>query len=359
MPKKGANLEEVAAHAGVSTATVSRVARGVGQVSAATRAKVNAAIAELGFRPNHLGRALASRRHGALGVVFPGLSGPYYSEVIAGFEEEAVASQLSVLILGTHLLRGAQDLVLDMADRVDGIAVLGGSVSDTVVDALLTRDCPVVQIAGSHRDGVVTIRSEGVEAVRALTLHLIADHGYGKLAFVGNPTGSPDGQARWEGFRLAHRDAGRPIPRAPVRVSHDQPGGLVAAETLFSGGRAPRAVVCVNDESALGVLVGALGRGLSVPGDVAITGFDDVPAAARTAPGLATVRQPIRELGARTVRALRAAIDGEPVGADQILPTRVIIRGSCGCRAAAQPGASGAGAGSRSTPVQGRRNRSS
>jgi LacI family transcriptional regulator len=333
MRKKGANLEEVAAHAGVSTATVSRVARGVGQVSAATRDKVNAAIAELGFRPNHVGRALASRRHGALGVVFPGLSGPYYSEVIAGFEEEAVASQLSVLILGTHLLKEAQDLVLDMADRVDGIAVLGGSVPEAVVDALVASECPVVQIAGSHRGDVPTVRSEGVEATRALTRHLIVEHEYGRLAFVGNPTGSPDGQARWEGFRLAHRDAGRPVPRVPVRVSLDQPGGLLAAEKLFSGGKAPRAVVCVNDESAIGVMVGALGRGLSVPGDVAITGFDDVPAAALTAPGLTTVGQPIRELGAGTVRALRAVIDGETVASDRILPTRVIIRGSCGCRA--------------------------
>jgi LacI family transcriptional regulator, galactose operon repressor len=331
MRKKSVNLEEVAAHAGVSTATVSRVARGIGQVSAATREKVTAAIAELGFRPSHLGRALAARRHGALGLVFPGLSGPYYSEVIAGFEEEAVASRLSVLILGTHLLREAHELVLDMADRVDGIGVIGGSVPDSVVDTLLTRDCPVVQLAGSHRDGVVTVRSEGTEAVRALTHHLLVDHGYRRLAFVGNPTGSPDGQARWDGFRQAHRDAGLPVPRTPVRVGHDQPGGLVAAEAMFTGTRRPRAVVCVNDESALGVLVAALGRGLSVPEDVAITGFDDVPAAALTAPELTTVRQPIRELGARTVRALRAAIDGEPVTGDHILPTRVVIRASCGC----------------------------
>ena len=331
MVKKAVNLEEVAAHAGVSTATVSRVARGIGQVSAATREKVLAAIAELGFRPSHLGRALAARRHGALGLVFPGLSGPYYSEVIAGFEEEAVASRLSVLILGTHLLREAHELVLDMADRVDGIGILGGSVPDAVVDALMTRDCPVVQMAGSHRTGVVTIRSESTEAVRTLTHHLLADHGYRRLAFVGNPTGSPDGQSRWDGFRQAHRDAGLPVPRTPVRVSHDQPGGLVAADALFTGSRTPRAVVCVNDESALGVLVAALGRGLSVPDDVAITGFDDVPAAALTAPQLTTVRQPIRELGARTVRALRAAIDGEPSTGDDILPTRIVVRASCGC----------------------------
>ncbi|MGA8115090.1 MAG: LacI family DNA-binding transcriptional regulator [Actinocatenispora sp.] len=329
-------LEEVAAHAGVSTATVSRVARGVGQVSAPTRDRVTAAIAELGFRPSHFGRALVERRHSALGVVLPGLSGPYHSEVIAGFEEEAVASRLSVLILGTHLLREARDLVLDMADRVDGIAVLGGSVPDEIVDDLVARGCPVVQLAGTHRPGRVTIRTESAEAVRALTTHLLTEHRYERLAFVGSPTGSPDGAARWQGFRQAHRDAGRPVPRRPVLASHDQTGGLRAAEVLFDARTPPRAVVCVNDEAALGVLVAALGRGLAVPADVAITGFDDHPAAALTAPGLTTIRQPMRELGARAVRALRDVIEhGLGGGSEDVLPTSPILRASCGCPASA------------------------
>lgn len=334
-------LQEVADHAGVSIATVSRVARGIGHVAPSTRVRVSAAIAELGFRPSHLGRALASRRHGALGVVLPGLSGPYHSEVIAGFEQEALVSRLSVLILGTHLLQEARDLVLDMADRVDGIAVLGGSIPDEVVDELLTRDCPVVQLAGRHRPGTLTVRTESVESVRTLTRHLLVDHGYDHLAFVGNPTGSPDAEARWEGFRLAHPDAGRPLPLSAVRVGHDQPGGMIAAKRLFATGRPPRAVVCVNDETALGILVSALSHGLSVPGDVAITGFDDVPAAELTAPGLTTVRQPMRELGRRTVLALQEAIDGEPVlDTDEVLPCEVIIRASCGCPPpAAVPGA--------------------
>ncbi len=332
MHKKGVTLEEVAAHAGVSTATVSRVARGVGQVSARTRERVVAAIAELGFRPSHFGRALVERRHNAIGVVLPGLSGPYHSAVIAGFEEEAVASRLSVLILGTHLLRESHDLVLDMADRVDGIAVLGGSVPDRVVNALTTRGCPVVQLAGTQRPGVVTVRTESVEAVRALTTHLLTGHGYDRLAFVGSPGGSPDGQARWEGFQAAHRDAGRPVPEAPVRVGHDQSGGLLAADILFDQGPRPRGVVCVNDETALGVLVAALGRRISVPGEVAITGFDDLPTAALTAPGLTTIRQPMRELGARCVRALCEIIrNGTDTGADEVLPTSLVLRSSCGC----------------------------
>jgi len=330
--KKASRLHEVAAHAGVSIATVSRVARGVGQVAPDTRERVAAAIAELGFRPSHVGRALVEGRHAALGVVFPGLSGPYHSEVIAGFEEQAVAARLSVLILGTHFLHEARELVLNMADRVDGIAVTGGSVPDDVVDSLRDHGCPVVIVAGEPRHGIPAIRTESLEPMRALTGHLLRDHGYRRLCFVGQPDpSSPDATARWQGFSQAHADAGLRVPREPLRFGHDQAGGMRAAQALLDAPALPEAIVCVNDECALGVLVGLLGRGVRVPEDVAITGFDDLPAAALTAPSLTTVRQQMRELGARTVRLLCAAIDGEDVPDVQVLSSELVIRSSCGC----------------------------
>ncbi|MBO0882759.1 MAG: LacI family DNA-binding transcriptional regulator, partial [Mycobacterium sp.] len=204
MSKKSVTIQEIADHVGVSIATVSRVARGFDQISPATREKVLAAISELGYRPNHLGRALVERRHAAVGIVFPGLAGPYYSEVIQGFQEDAAAAWLSVLILGTHLLRESADLVLSMADRVDGLAITGGTVPDQVLDTLTARGVPIVQMAGMPRRGVPTVRSQNVSSMEQLTTHLISKHGYENLAFVGNPTGSPDVSERWEGFCQAH-----------------------------------------------------------------------------------------------------------------------------------------------------------
>jgi LacI family transcriptional regulator len=337
--KNDVTLEQVAAHAGVSIATVSRVARGIGPVSDGTRAVVKAAIDELGFHPSRLGRTLLPRTHGALGVVLPGFSGPYHSGIIGGFEAAAIAARLSVLILGTHLLAESNDLVLDMADRVDGIAVLGGSVDHGVIDALVSHHCPVVQVAGLPRGGIPTIRCESNDAIRALTGHLLVDHGYERLAFVGNPVGSPDASARWMGFRSAHREARRTVPNNPVRVGHDQGGGMFAAEQLLKMRTLPRAVVCVNDETALGVLVALLGNGLRVPEDIALTGFDDLPTSALTSPPLTTVRQPMRELGERALHTLRALIDGDAVPSmDVVLPTEIILRSSCGCpRAQARP----------------------
>ncbi|HEY8721737.1 LacI family DNA-binding transcriptional regulator [Pengzhenrongella sp.] len=332
MGKNDVSLQQVALHAGVSIATVSRVARGIGPVSDGTRALVKAAIEELGFHPSRLDRPLLPRTHGALGVVLPGFSGPYHSGVIAGFEAAAVASRLSVMILGTHLLAESNDLVLDMADRVDGIAVLGGSVDNGVIDALVRHRCPVVQVAGLPRKGVPTVRCESTESVRALTRHLLVDHGFERLAFVGNPVGSPDAAARWLGFRAAHRDAGRIVPNNPIRVGHDQGGGMLAAEHLLKMRNRPRGVVCINDENALGVLIAVLGNGLRVPDDIAITGFDDLSTSALTSPPLTTVRQPVRELGARTLETLLTLINAgpEPV-ADLVLPTEVVLRSSCGC----------------------------
>lgn len=338
MGKNDVTLEQVAAHAGVSIATVSRVARGLGPVSDGTRAVVKAAIDELGFHPSRLSRALLPRTHGALGVVLPGLSGPYHSGVIGGFAAAAAASRLSVLILGTHLLVESNDLVLDMADRVDGIAVLGGSVDNGVVDALVSHRCPVVQLAGLPRRGVPTVRCESTEAVRSLTRHLLVDHEYGRLAFVGNPVGSPDAAARWMGFRAAHRDAGRTVPNNPVRVGHDQDGGMGAVGQLLKMRTLPRAVVCANDETALGVLVALLGNGLRVPEDIALTGFDDLSTSALTSPSLTTVRQPMRELGERALQTLLALIEGVAVPTmDLVLPTEIVLRSSCGCPEAPRP----------------------
>ncbi|GAA4988008.1 LacI family DNA-binding transcriptional regulator [Actinopolymorpha pittospori] len=332
MGRKGPTLHEIARDAGVSTATVSRVARGVGQVSPETRAKVLEAIEKHHFRPSHLGRALVERRHAALGIVFPGLSGPYYSEVINGFEQEALEASVSVLIMGTHLLKQSGDLVLGMADRVDGLAVMGGALPDDVVRRLQDYGDPVVLLASRPLVGVPTVRIENAAAMARLTAHLLTDHGYEHLAFVGNPDGSPDATYRWQGFLQAHQRAGVEPPAEPIRVGLQQSDGFIATSRLLDDGRRPRAIVCANDETALGVVVALMDRGLRVPHDIAVTGFDDIPMATLMASGLTTVHQPMRELGRETARLLLRHVDGEVDAAlDRVLETQVVIRGSCGC----------------------------
>ncbi len=326
-------VREIARLAGVSVATVSRVSNGTGQVSEEMRRRVLKAIEKHGYRPDHLGRALAAGRHGALGLVFPGLSGPYFTELIQGFDSEAVPVQASVHILCTHLREDSDDQVLEMARRVDGIAVIGGTISEPVLRRLAEM-VPVVVLAGQGPETVPSVSVDNAPAMTRLTRHLLVDHGLRDLAFVGNPGGSPDISERWAGFRDAYRELDLTPPAEPVRVAMQQPDGVLAAERLLGGeGAAPQAVVCANDEIALGVLVGALGRGLRVPEDLVITGFDDVPMAALVSPSLTTVRQPVRELAAEAARRILNAADSPGAAAPDsiVLPTELVVRRSCGC----------------------------
>jgi LacI family transcriptional regulator len=324
-------VREIAEIAGVSIATVSRVSRGIGQVSPEMRQRVLETIEAHGYRPSHLGRALAERRHGALGLVFPGLSGPYYAELIQGFESEAVESRTSVHIVCTHLRRDTDEQVLELAHRVDGIAVLGGTVSDEALRRV-SASVPVVVMAGPAPAGIPSLTVDNRAAMERLTTHLIDAHGRRRLAFVGTPAGSPDVTERWAGFRAAHRKAGLPVPRSTVRVAMQQHDGVLAMDRMAEAGELPDAAVCANDELALGVLVGALARGLQVPRDLAVTGFDGVPMADLVSPPLTTVHQPVREVAATAARTLVRAGAGEPTPLTPVvLPTRLVLRGSCGC----------------------------
>lgn len=335
MPKGPANIYQVAKHAGVSIATVSRVQRGGGPVAAATRARVTRSIEALNYRPSASARSLASDRHDASGIVLPDLSGPFYSEVIYGFEREIVEASQSVLILGTHGRDRAEELVRDLAGRVDGLVVMGRTVSDRLVAELCRRDVPIVLLARPAVDGADTVRTENRASATALVGHLI-DHGIGDLLFVGDPAASPDAGERWEGFLDAHRMAGRPRPDDALISDFTERGGHAAVHLRLSagidGGRLPGGLVCANDEIALGALRAAREHSIAVPEQLAITGWDDIAVAGLVSPALTTVHQPMRELGSTAAVLLAERISrGRSEPRHVLLPTSLVLRASCGC----------------------------
>jgi LacI family transcriptional regulator len=324
------SVYEVAQRAGVSIATVSRVLRGSAPVSEATRRRVLDAADELRWRPSRLARAFVEQAHGAIGIVFPDLAGPYYSLVIQGFEHQAVEHNRAVLILGTHGRPHADELVHDLADRVDGLVVMGRTVSDEFVAALERPGLPVVLLARPPVGSIPAVRAANVVAAESLAGHLI-DHGYHEIAFLGDPDLSPDVKQRWQGVRRALRRVGRTVPRHPIACGGlDVDHGYKAGLALLSEGNAPRAVMCANDEVASGLLAAAEASGLRVPADLAVTGWDDTSMAGRLEPPLTTVRQPMRELGARAAAILFDRIEGRSA-ASVVLRTSVVIRESCGC----------------------------
>lgn len=332
MGSKAPTLHEVADRAGVSIATVSRVARGLDQISAETRSKVLTAIEDLNYHPSHFGRALVKRRHGTLGIVFPGLRGPYYSEVIHGFEVEAVAAGMSLLILGTELLPEANAQVLGMADRADGLAVMGGTIGDDLILQLAARGIPIVTMARTALAGIPNTRVDNFASTLALVTHLLHGHSYDRLAFVGNIVGAPDAHERWRGFTQAHLDAGLDPPAEPLSSAYEQESGVHAAIRLLDLPERPRAVVCGNDEIATGLLSFLAASGVQVPHEIAVTGWDNGPYARYATPPLTTVEQPARALGQQTARTLLYQIEhGQPFEHEVVLSTEPIIRASCGC----------------------------
>ncbi|MBA2265384.1 MAG: LacI family DNA-binding transcriptional regulator [Chloroflexi bacterium] len=328
--RRDATIYEVARHAGVSIATVSRAQRNAGVVAPATRARVDQAVAELNYRPNRLGRSLARGHHDATGIVFPDLSGPYYSSVILGFEDASAAEGQSVLILATHGRRGSGDLVLDLADRTDGLVLFGQTVGDDIVEELDRRRVPLVLLARPTHGEADSVGAENRASARALTFHLL-EHGYRQIGFIGDPDGSPDVGERWLGYGDAHRAVGRETP-GPVVSGFRTADGARAATALLSQADRPDAVVCANDEIAMGVLEAARAARLSIPDDLAVTGWDDIPAARHLAPPLTTVRQPMLDLGRRAAELLRDRISTHRIEPrHELLPTELVIRSSCGC----------------------------
>jgi LacI family transcriptional regulator len=337
LPKNAVTIYQVARHAGVSIATVSRVQRGNGQVATDTRARVARSIKQLDYRPSPNARSLAASRHEASGIVFPNLSGPWYSEVIYGFERETVEARQAVLILGTHGRADAGDLVRDLAARVDGMVIMDRTVPDELVADLGRMNMPVVLLARPAVDGADTVRTDNRQSAIALVQHLFG-HDLGELQFVGDPEASPDAAERWAGFVEAHRLAGR-RPPAPALASDFTEGGGHAAvrgylSTSFVPRLPPQALVCANDEIAIGAIRAARELGLHVPDQLVITGWDDIPVAALVSPALTTVRQPMNELGSTAAVLLAERISaGRREPRHVLLPTSLVIRASCGCQA--------------------------
>ncbi|NUR84100.1 MAG: LacI family DNA-binding transcriptional regulator, partial [Nonomuraea sp.] len=204
-------IRDVAQRAGVGIATVSRALRGSGSVSAGTRERILRAAAELNFTPSRLGVSLAEGRHAANGVVFPSLSGPYYAEVLLGYEEVASELGRSVIILSTQGRHAVLDQVRDLAGRVDGMVVFGRTAPADLIAELVAGGKPTVLLTRTPVAGADVVTSENATSARLMAEHLLG-HGYRRFAFLGGPSGGADVDERWSGVVAALSDAGVPAP---------------------------------------------------------------------------------------------------------------------------------------------------
>ncbi|GAA1588943.1 LacI family DNA-binding transcriptional regulator [Kribbella hippodromi] len=325
-----ATIYDVAAHAKLSIATVSRVLQGTGPVSAKARERVDQAARELNYVPLRAARSLAVQRHEAHGLVLPDLAGPFYGDLLMGYERWAGEHGQSVVITVTHGNPDPRRTVMDLAGRVDGIVVHGNALDVPTIQGLRKAGVPLVLIAHPPVTGCDSVRSESASSAEQLTTRLL-DHGRENLQFVGDPASSHDVSERYAGFAKAHELRELQVPK-PVRVPlTEEAGRSVAEKVLQAMNDRPDGLVCANDELALALIAFFAGHGIRVPEDIVVTGWDDVMAARYVSPGLTTVRQPMAELGRVAAERLHERVTGVRTRArNDVLATQLVLRDSCG-----------------------------
>jgi DNA-binding LacI/PurR family transcriptional regulator len=321
-------MADVAARARVSGQTVSRVVHGSPRVDPATRARVEEALATLGYRPHAAARALRTGRSQTIGVVVSTLASVGNSRMLEAVARAAAARgyALTVVTLGPNGRAGIADAFARLRDQgVDGALVLNEA-------SALARDAApaaglrlvVVDSPADARFGVVESDHEG--GARAAVAHLLG-LGHPTVWHLAGPETSYATAARERGWRAALEGAGAVAPPL-VRGDWTSASGLHAGRALAERPDVS-AVFAANDQMALGLLRALAEAGRAVPRDVSVVGFDDVPDAAQYAPGLTTVRQDFDELGERAVAALAEGIEsGASPTTVHTVPTQLIVRAS-------------------------------
>ena len=225
------------------------------------------------------------------------------------------------------------DRILSLARKSDGLILHDRLIEPRQLDRL-ARQIPIVTLAGEPTETTANVRGDNTTGMRELARHLVIDHGYDTVSYLGGHVDSPDNLARHETLADEVTRCGAEFVDGPAwQGNYLAIGGARVIERLLAG-RAPlpRAIACANDQTALGVGYTLAAHGVDVPGQVAVTGFDDIPVARHLRPQLTTVRQPIQDLGATAFEVLHSMIsDGPSAIRDFVLPTRLVRRESCGC----------------------------
>jgi LacI family transcriptional regulator len=329
-------LEQIAEQAGVSRSTVSRVMNDHPSVDDDTRARVLSVAERLNYQPNIAARSLAAGRTRILGLVIPmGVSAlftdPYFPLLIQGISSACSANDHSVMlwIAEPEYERRTIRQALQ-GGMIDGVILASALMDDPMLEALRKRGLPFI-LVGRHPsdDHLSYVDVDNKSAARDMVSYLLR-LGYERVATITGPKNMIAGADRLQGYLTALKER-RVAPDAHLIVEADftEEGGYIAMQRLLPF--VPDAVFAASDAMALGALRALRDAGKRVPDDIAVTGFDDVPFAARTDPALTTVRQPIQPMGALAAETLINMIshpDGQPHRV--LLPTELIIRASCG-----------------------------
>lgn len=324
-PLRKATITDVARTAGVSLSTVSRVMNGNATVDPELAERVRATAGQLGYTANPLARSLVLGRTQTVAVVVPDLANPTFQAVLRGISRAAASSGYHVLIADSaEQVDEERVLAVETRRRADGVILCAPRMEQELLEALLPQLSPVVVVNRARQDAAPVVAADYRRALAELVEHLHS-LGHRRLAFLAGVARSASNAARLTALaeaRAAHGD----LEIVEVACGVDFDSGSAVADTVLATGAT--GILAFNDLVAMGLLSGLADRGVRVPADVSVTGFDDIPFARYTTPPLTTAAVPAAELGERAWRAMHALLQGLDAEPSVILQPHIAIRGS-------------------------------
>jgi LacI family transcriptional regulator len=323
-------LEEVARLARVSTSTVSRYLSGTHRVSPKKAAAIKGSIEQLHYRPNLVARGLAKGSTMTVGVLTQEISSTYFNETLRGVDDALLAHGYEAIFVNGHWNAAEQSQRLEslIGRRVEGVILLQADLTDEVLESHASGMSVVLIGRTSALSKVHSLNFDHYHGARGAMQHLL-DLGHRRIAFISGPAGRADADERLRGYSDALTEAGIGFDSRLIAAGdYVEPGGMAAMNALLDRGLPFTAVFASNDDSAYGAMLAMSRRGVRVPEDVSIVGYDDLQHSSYCVPPLTTVRQPLRELGREAAHALVALMEGRRPAGSPLPPLRLVIRES-------------------------------
>jgi DNA-binding LacI/PurR family transcriptional regulator len=323
-------IKDVAKRAGVGIATVSRTLHRSSKVSPETAARVLSIIEELGYRPNTNAQSLASGRSHMLGLVVSDLTNPFFPELVKGFEDVALQNGYDVLVASTNYdpARTTQCVHRMIERKIDGLAIMTSEIDPSLTDTFARRKVPLVFLdVGRVGKGVSNVKIDYAGGIIEAVDHL-SRLGHRRIAFISGPDRLASARERRDAF-LSRLEEAWPSPRREILIeegNHRVDGGLEAMLRLLQLAPPPTAVIASNDLTAIGAMRAIRQRGLRVPEDISLVGFDDIQMAEFTEPPLTTVRLLRTEVARLACDALVQSIRSHGTGAEFRMSTALVVR---------------------------------
>ena len=327
--KEKVTISDIAQRAGVSISTVSRVLRDSTPVTESKRQAVLAAVAELNYQPNVFARGLASGESMAIGVLTQNFGSPFYDAILQGVVQGLEGTRyFPVFADGQWQKEIEREAILALMQRqIDGLIVIGGFLGKDQLEQFAER-IPITVVARrlpDYEENCLYI--DNVKAAYMATQHLI-ELGHRRIAHITGRADHPDAAERQRGYTKALEDAGiEPLPELIVEGNFRRQSGVLAVDMLLTRGTAFSAIFAANDQMAFGTRLALYRRGIRVPEDLSLVGFDDEPAAAFMIPPLTTVRQPAVELGLEAAKVTLAHLKGQSISPGPLEP-KLMVRES-------------------------------